>query len=633
MTDQGNWGAWPPQQGPDEPKPAENAGDAAREGGADNPDAPRGYGAPSYGAPSYGAPSYGNPGEGSGTSAADQTQFLPRQQPDQYGQQPGQYGQQPGQYGQQYGQPSYQQPTQQQPSYDQPTQQQPSYGGGYGNQGGGYGYGSGQDTRQQPVDPSYAAYGSGAYGSPTGGLPPTPAKKRSGGKIALVIGIVVVLVAGLGVGAWALFLRGGPAVTWQGKEVANPDAVLTEAQSDLDTLVGDVKGVKGKDTRCWFSVPKNPPKDTPDTDVSDTVYCGPALFVDGTTDKPYIPYGLAASGSDKVTLSINAKGTEAGATAVPADQELVRPDGASPPNGAGGLTVPEPPPAEENVFTTVTGVDVPDAPAGATMGALKGGVTIDKLGEIKRYGKGSDARSAPEGQKLIAFELADAPGDGDSTDGADSLDLTVSVDGQSGQEIPDLSATNVIAVPTDAKSVDLVTSADGVKQSLSLLTGKPGTSNIAVLARDNRFGSFTPPRSFAFTETGGGASASRPCTLSGSVAGLFYWADDEGTAKAGAPGNAILETDLKYTFSTDSPPPFTGSSAGDSATFEPSHLVLTLPGGQKTQAKLVANRTVFEVPAGFTEGTITVGGAYTNSNGITFTVTTPVSFKVSIPKS
>ena len=266
------------------------------------------------------------------------------------------------------------------------------------------------------------------------------------------------------------------------------------------------------------------------------------------------------------------------------------------------------------------------------MASLNGGVTIGKLGEITRFGKGSDARSAPEGQKLIAFQLGDAAGDG-SSDGASALDLTVSVDGGKGVKIPDLTGLNVIAVPTDAKTVDLVTSADGVKQTLSLLTGKPGTGNIAVLGRDNRFGSFTVPKGFNFTETGGGATANRPCTLSGSVAGLFFWADDEGSAKASAPGNAILETDLKYIFSTDSPPPFTGSSAGDSATFEPSHLTLTLPGGQKVKAKLLADRTVFEVPATFTEGTITIGGAFTNSNAITFTVAAPVSFKVSVPKS
>ena len=627
MTDQGGWGSWPPQRRPEdstEPDtPPEEPGSSSSS--PDQDQRPT-YGAPTYGAPSYGAPTYGGPSSDPAPTQQQPAQQQPSQQPPNQQQPPTQ--QQPS-----YQPPqSYQAPAQQQPSYQQqPTtsygapaaDQQPTQAYGY------TGYQSG------PTAPGAPGGTPGSYGSYS--TPPPPAgtdTNRSRGKVLLVIGTVVVLVAGLGVGAWALFLRGGPAVTWQGKEVANPDELLTQAQNDLTTLVNDAKGVKADDTRCYYAVPKNPSKDAKDTDVSDTVYCGPALFVDGDTSKPYVPYTISAnsSGGDKVTLSISSKGTEAGATSVPGDQKLVRPDGASAPDGAGGLAVPEPPPAEENVFTTVTDVDVPDAPAGATMAALDGGVTIEKLGEIKRYGSGSEARSAPEGQKLIAFQLGDAPGDG-SSDGATALKLTVSVNGGGGQEIPDLEGLNVIAVPTDAKSVDLVTLADNVKQTLSLLDGKPGTGNIAVLARANRFGSFTVPKTFNFTETGGGASANRPCTLSGSVAGLFYWADDEGSARATSPGNAILETDLKYTFSTDSPPPFTGSSAGDSATFEPSHLTLTLPGGQKTQAKVVADRTVFEVPAAFTEGTITISGAYTNTNGITFTVAAPVSFKVSIPTS
>ena len=73
--------------------------------------------------------------------------------------------------------------------------------------------------------------------------------------------------------------------------------------------------------------------------------------------------------------------------------------------------------------------------------------------------------------------------------------------------------TNVVGVPTSAKTVDLVTSADGVDQSLSLLDGKPGAGNIAVLARPNRFGTITPPAGFTMTESGGGASASRPICM------------------------------------------------------------------------------------------------------------------------
>ena len=655
MTDQGGWGNWPPQQRPDDqkssdPTPDSAAPDAAA-GRGEQSDPPRSYGAPSYGAPSYGAPSYGSPHQGGAPTEQQGYGRHGSRDEETDGQQP----HQGAPYGQPSPPPTYQQPNQQQPTYQQPAQQQPQQQpgqsgqpyGGYGGGGsssysppqdanqtqtyGAYNYQGGANQPGQPGQPGqYGQYGQ--YGAQPGQTATT--KKRSGGKLALILGLVIVLVAGLGVGAWALFLRGGPAVTWQGKEVANPEELLTQAQSDLDTLVTDTKGVKGEDTRCYYAVPKSVAKDTPETDVSDTVYCGPALFVDGDTGKPFVPYGISAGSTDgdKVTLTISAKGAEGGATAVPGDQKLVRPDGASPPDGAGGLKVPEPPPAEENVFEAVSGVEVDDAPAGATMGSLTGGVTITKLGEIDRYGKGAEARSAPDGQKLIAFQLDDAAGDG-SSDGATALGLTVSVDGGTGEKIPDLTGVNVIAVPTDAKTVDLVTSADSVKQTLSLLDGKPGKTNIAVLARDNRFGSFTVPKGFNFTETGGGSTANRPCTLTGSVAGLFYWADDEGSAKATAPGNAILETDLKYVFSTDSPPPFTGSSAGDSATFEPSHLTLTLPGGQKAQAKIVADRTVFEVPAGFTEGTITIGGAFTNSNAITFTVTAPVSFKVSIPKS
>ena len=647
MTESGGWGGggWSPDRRQDEqgrsgePPRDDAAQDAPRaDGGASGgTDADR-YGNPGYGAPTWGGadqptqqqPSYGQPSYGQPTE--QQRYDQPTQGQPTYG-----APDQPPRYDQ----PTQQQPTygapDQPPRYDQPTQQQPTYGGG-----GGYGYGGpdpqtnqnqpnqGQSNQGQPYG-QYGAPGPGGYGNPY--APPSAApKKRSGAKLGLIIGLVVVLVAGLGVGAWALFLRGGPAVTWQGKEVKDPEAVLTSAQGELDTLVSDQKGAKAEDTRCYFAVPQNPPKDTPETDVTDTVYCGPALFVDGDTAKPYIPYGITASGGDQITLTVGSKGSPDGATSVPSGQKLVRPDGASAPDGAGGLKVPEPPPAEENVFTAVDDLDVSDAPEGARMAGLTGGVQIEKLGEVDRYGSGSDARSAPDGQKLIAFQLGEASGDG-SSNGPSVLGLKVVVDGGTPEDLPDPDKINVIAVPSDAKTVDLVATTDGPSQTLSLLDGKPGAGNIAVLARTNRLGSFTAPGTFNFTETGGGASADRPCTLTGSVAGLFYWVDDKGSAAASATTNAILETDLKYTFSTDSPPPFTGSSAGDTATFEPSHLSITLPDGQVIPAKVLSDRTVFEVPATFTEGTITVGGAFTNANAITFTVAAPVSFKVSIPTS
>ena len=59
------------------------------------------------------------------------------------------------------------------------------------------------------------------------------------------------------------------------------------------------------------------------------------------------------------------------------------------------------------------------------------------------------------------------------------------VDGES-RRLPDTSGSYVVAVPAGAAAADLVMKADGVKQSLSLLTGQPGPDNLAVLARRDR---------------------------------------------------------------------------------------------------------------------------------------------------
>jgi len=470
---------------------------------------------------------------------------------------------------------------------------------------------------------------------------PPPARRRNR---PLIFGLLAVVVVGLLVGAYFVFFKSpaAPTITYQGVKIKDASAVLKKAEQNLEAVVAKRHGTKGGDTRCYYAVPKaEPAAAKKGTDIDSNLRCGPVLFVDGDASRQYLKFALTRSGTGE-PVTLTAATSPLTDTPVSADEvKLQRPDGKDAPSGTGGLKVPNPPAAAaDSIAATEVGpITVPAAPKGALLGSWSGGITLTNLGPVTRYGTGDAARSAPSGQKLIAFTTKGALGnDGTSTDLTSSA--KVSIDGGAGRAVPNPGSGEfvVVAVPSSAGAVDLVLSERGLRQSISLLTGKPGANNVVVLARQNREtrklaqarAVFTFSPSVIFSD--GSTGTSEPAVVTFRVADISYRNIDlTKTVTASSHQKAIMHVSLTYV------------GAHDSGTFGfPSGLVTFTPtGGLPSHARNLSLTTgrifnVFEVPGNVTSGVLTLAGSinqpFQGSTGsYRFGIQTPVQIPISIP--
>ena len=513
----------------------------------------------------------------------------------------------------------------------------PSYG-----QSPGYSPGPGYSPQGQAA-PGYAGPGGPGSFSPAGGYPaPGPAGKPAKNR-ALIIGLCVLLVAGLGTAGWLVLRpKSSPAFTFSGHRIANADAVLTAAQATTAKLVTSRHGASNSDTRCYFARPSKPASGTKKSDIDANAYCGPVLFVDGDKTQTYLSYPLSQGGtkSGATTLTASTTPRTPDPQAVPAGLTLARPDKVAPKSGV-ALAVPAPPPAPADFFTTapdLAGQSIPAAPAAAVMGSRYGGVRLTHLGRLARYGHGDSARSAPTGQKLIAFQIAAAPSDSDSLAAFPDGTLTVGVAGHT-HTVPRNTTPVLIAIPDSATTANLVLSDAGVTQTLSLLTGKPGAANLAVDRRTHHTVAGGAQQTIAFKESAPGASITRTAHVKLYASGLRYWVNLTAgdTRHASSPGTALLNVRLLYTFTGPPKSPFTSSGPLGPFAFDPKMLSLHLPDGRVIAARNYATNKdlvyiMFPVPASYTTGRVYVSGHATNVHNVTFSVPKPISFPVSVAK-
>lgn len=454
--------------------------------------------------------------------------------------------------------------------------------------------------------------------------PPPPTRRRR--RKPLILAIVAVAVVAAGLLTWQFWPADHEKITYEGKPVTDPDTVLTKAESVLRGYVKDRHGAANGATRCYFSKPKTPAADAKDTDVTTSLVCGPVLFVDGDTAYPYIEMRLTTdlTDPDSVTLRPPYSLNEVTPEAVDADVLLVRPDGKSAPSGAGGLTVPDPPPADADVLTSASLGKVPTPPTlrFARMVGKTTGVILEAAGVVPRYGLGEDARSAPPGQKLIAFQLTYTAGD---VSGAASGSAQLVVDGGAPRILPKTVGSDEwdIAAIDKASSAVLQLRNGGYTQTLSLPAGKPGRHNLAVLARRHRLapGRHSAAIQVRYSNANGSVSDTWHAKLT--EAHLEYWDYYYTRVHASDGQHALLTTDLIY---TDALRP--GKHYG----IEPDLLRIVLPGGQVVHARNIANhnriKNVFNVPASFTHGTLEITGSIVVS-GVRVTIEHRVSFRLS----
>ncbi len=455
--------------------------------------------------------------------------------------------------------------------------------------------------------------------------PPPPSRRRNRRPL-IAVGAAVVVVAG--VVTWLAWPGSdAPSITYRGKPVAAAGKVLTSAETALGKYVQSRHGAQNADTRCYFSKPSTPRAAAKKSDIDPQMLCGPLLFVDGDPAKAYVPVTLVPDVTGKqATLTVPTSLSDLRSQALPSEVKLVRPDGKTPPPGADGLEAPTPPPAAAGVLTTATlgPVAAPTSLADARVVGKTTGFTLEAAGEVPRYGLDDDARSAPAGQKLIAFQLSYGEGD---VSGIGAAEAQIVVDGGTPKPVPDTSGGDewvIVALPKAGSAV-LQLKDGGFTQTLSLPAGKPGASNLAVLARRHRTATVRKTASIPVHLSNGGGSADVTFHARMSVAALDFWIPGHETRHAIDGRHAILSTNLVYTDS---------GSPGTIYGFEPALLRLKLPNGQVIRARNVAtgNRIfdVFTVPATFTRGTLQITGSE-RVDGIDLRIGKTVSIPISFP--
>ncbi|TGN62649.1 hypothetical protein EXE59_00770 [Nocardioides eburneiflavus] len=270
---------------------------------------------------------------------------------------------------------------------------------------------------------------------------------------------------------------------------------------------------------------------------------------------------------------------------------------------------PEPAPADPGLVLAAPDVEAPGVEKVLAMAGRTGGVRVARLGDVDTVVVDGVERSAPEGGRLVAFRLARWACGSEKCRPWDQLGLKVSVDGVR-QALPTAASrdTFVVAVPADAREVDLVMRADGLTQTLSLLDAKPGRGNIAVLARSGRLDrvgarfTMTERTSTPFSYDGVDR-VSVPRVVTVSRAELIWFHDD---ARPSSPRKAFLKVRSSYTIPL-------GSYAGVENAFEAREMVFVAGDGTTYEARDLDESdggvdAVFEVPAGLKGGRLVLGG-------------------------
>jgi hypothetical protein len=457
----------------------------------------------------------------------------------------------------------------------------------------------GEQGEHRPQDPA-STWAHGPYATPTGPATFTPPlvqrRRRPRGPWLVGAALVVVLLVGAG-----LFLFRGDPLTLGGRYVTEPEVVLIDADAVLAHYVEQRHGVAADDSRCWFEL-----TDADGHEVRDALQCGPVLFVDGDVDRSWLRFPLTPrpDGGD-VRLSVADLPADPAPDRLADPARLLRPGGGTPPSGSGGLEVPAPPLADPGWSATGPFPDLPwTAPEGpARLSGPAAAVTVTGLARPARIGAGDDARRAADGEQLIAVRYAIAGGEGVSTvpptlsyqvSGADPVLVGPAL------VVPGSTVEAVLSVPENAEAADLVVDDAGVQQRLSLLTGAPADGNVQVWARTNRITDLNATQQLEGTLSAPGR-VSAPFTFAVVVgrASLQWSVNGE---QAADPGRAWLAVDTSLAI-----PP------GGSGAVPVEYLSLTLPDETVVRAADLNDDPglvlpAFDVPAGFTDGTLTFAG-------------------------
>jgi len=460
-------------------------------------------------------------------------------------------------------------------------------------------------------------------------------------RLAVAVALIAALVAA---GVWyASRPKQREPLTFSGDKVANTVALISQADQLFTHFVHVNSGVTSAHAHCFFDRVGGKTS----SDIANDLYCGPALFFQGKPPAMYLRYGLSPAqppANGVVTLNVALTPELETPQALPAKAHLERPDGKKAPTGADGMVAPGPPAAPADAVLFVRDADVQGmtpAPDSAFVTGFSATVRLVASGYRTYYGLGAHSYSAAPGHRLFAFEIHVGDGDSQALNGGfDVPVLHVLVDGANPRLVPliieqDANGNNlpefiVVSVPTGLHSLDLTIDDNGTNQSMSLLTGAPAATNIAVLKRSgqSRYVEINKGSVISARVTAGAATThgTYPVELRNANLGYFVPGDTRHV-----PG---LDRALLFVSVCSTALPLTDETGEPYSCFSlgPSELSLTPTGGSPISATVYGiDNYAFNVPATFTSGTLTVDGTRHLSNGSTVTITRPYTFTISFP--
>lgn len=462
--------------------------------------------------------------------------------------------------------------------------------------------------------------------------PPLTARLRT--RSAMWCAVVAVLAAAI---AGAVVVLRGPAplhVTVSGTAVDRPGDTIHAADLQLADYARTAHAAVGHSSRCYYDeIGANPT-----TDVAPALQCGPVLLYDSTATTAWlsVPFDTTRAGNGHLRLTTRMQRFPLSTTGLPADSHLVRPDHRHAPKGVAGLHVPVPPPAPADLLAEVGPAGIPalhTAPQNARLGAYGVTLRLVSSGTIPSFGPNATARSAPPGQRLFAFVLDFFPGDEGSVP-LHTLAIGVSVDGASPRPLhlsDDSLSVNqfvVVAVASNATSIDLVLKDHEVTQRMSLVDGTDRGGAIEVYRRHALEGTAS---NFGYAQAtvdeGSGVQTSQ-LEIPVFDAKLRFYVNGAENHPAKRT-QAYLWVDMCYHLVDLSSP---RTCYG----FRGSELRLSVAGAAPQVARNLGvgehPYPVWLVPASFTNGVVTVTGSEVSADGrFRLTITKPISFAVSFP--
>jgi hypothetical protein len=449
-----------------------------------------------------------------------------------------------------------------------------------------------------------------------------PVRLRKRGRQLQLLGLALLALVAVVVGAIIVTRPDRPSLTYNGEAISQPQATLAQAEEALASIVEERNGATNDHTRCYFSLPHDET-----TDVAEHVRCGPVLFVDGHPDRVYLRFPLEADlgdgegESDQLRLVASDEPASPDPDRLAGGEVLRRHDEQSPPDGSGGLEVPPPPRADPGLLEVrdLSDLELEEPGPEARIGSYGGSYNLVGKGEPERIGRGDEARRPAEGERFVAVQLDSDVGE---VIAASAPEAAIQIGDDTPVPLPADSDTGsgsrglIISVPEDVDAVDLVVTDKEIEQRLSLLTGEPAADNIAVLRRSNRDQALDASANMAFHASAPGfVPGDFSVAVTVRTVRLLWFFGADGERRPDGRDRAWLVPETSFAWSA-------GLDAESEVSLDPEFFTLTLPDGTIVEATNLAEpgkvQIVFDVPADFTEGTLTIGGQVLRHTGETW---------------